>query len=156
MEPLPLRAETENFHNRLFDVISIFPLKQKVPGRSLLLWKGWAARSTTANMIPLIHETKHKIQSSNGPLNLNLRLVPKMLKALVHQIVPNAFVVSFKLETDPEILLVIGNLLSRRRTEVIFVTNSSLEEIKLKESDQNAGIEIEELIIKKLTVLHST
>ena len=38
----------------------------------------------------------HKIQSSDGPLNLHLQIVPKFLQPLVCQQVPDAFVVSFK------------------------------------------------------------
>lgn len=47
----------------------------------------------------------HKIQSSDGPLTITLDLVPKILKPLVGDVVPNAFTISFKLETDPSILM---------------------------------------------------
>ena len=48
---------------------------------------------------------EHKIQSSNGPLELSLQMVPKALGTVVSCWVPKAFVVSFKLETDENLLL---------------------------------------------------
>lgn len=69
-------------------------------------------------------------------LIIDLEPVPKFLKSLVDGWAPNAMIVSFKLETDPSILvrkaayalnryhhhLVIGNLLSTRKWEVVFVS----------------------------------
>jgi len=54
--------------------------------------------------IPRTQMPNHKIQSSNGPLSLSLQLVPKMLGPLVTLWAPNAFIVSFKLETNGNIL----------------------------------------------------
>lgn len=69
-------------------------------------------------------------------LSLDLKPVPKFLKALVDNWMPrDSMIVSFKLETDPELLLpkartalaryghdmVIGNLLSTREHEVVLV-----------------------------------
>jgi phosphopantothenate-cysteine ligase len=48
---------------------------------------------------------EHKLQSSEGVPNLQLALVPKMLTPLVRHWVPEAFVVSFKLETDQDLLV---------------------------------------------------
>ncbi len=50
-------------------------------------------------------QVEHKIQSADGPLELALSKVPKMLGVLRHGWAPGAFVVSFKLETDERILL---------------------------------------------------
>ncbi len=47
----------------------------------------------------------HKIQSSAGGLTLQLDDVPKVLKRLVSEWIPSAFVVSFKLETDPALVV---------------------------------------------------
>ncbi|KAL6712493.1 Phosphopantothenate--cysteine ligase cab2 [Coniothyrium glycines] len=72
-------------------------------------------------------------------LIIDLEPVPKFLKQLVDGWAPEAIIVSFKLETDPSLLvkkaeyslkkyqhhLVIGNLLLTRKWEVVFV--SSLE-----------------------------
>lgn len=76
---------------------------------------------------PLIPRSKRLI--------IDLDPVPKFLKNLVDGWAPNGMIVSFKLETDPEILvskakysldryqhhLVIGNLLATRKWEVVFV-----------------------------------
>jgi len=71
-----------------------------------------------------------------GSLVIDLDPVPKFLKTLVDGWAPAAMIVSFKLETDPSILvekaryalkkyahhLVIGNLLETRKREVVFVS----------------------------------
>jgi len=44
------------------------------------------------------------MQSKDGPPVIALRLVPKVLFAVTHIWAPNAYIVSFKLETDIEIL----------------------------------------------------
>lgn len=54
--------------------------------------------------IPLSEMPSHKIQSSSGPLSISLQLVPKMLRPLVTLWAPNAFIVSFKLETNGDLL----------------------------------------------------
>ncbi|KAG9241834.1 DNA/pantothenate metabolism flavoprotein [Calycina marina] len=75
-------------------------------------------------------------------LIVDLDPVPKFLKNLVDGWAPEGMIVSFKLETDPEILvhkaqysleryqhhLVIGNLLSTRKWEVVFVTPQAKNE----------------------------
>lgn len=74
-------------------------------------------------------------------LVIDLEPVPKFLKSLVDGWAPSAMIVSFKLETDPSILttkakhalnkyshhLVIGNLLSTRKFEVVFVSQAEGE-----------------------------
>lgn len=47
----------------------------------------------------------HKIQSGLGAPKISMQLVPKMLAPLVGSWVPEAFVVSFKLETDESLLI---------------------------------------------------
>lgn len=73
----------------------------------------------------------------DGSLIIDLDPVPKFLKRLVDGWAPEGMIVSFKLETDPSILtkkakyalnkyqhhLVIGNLLTTRKWEVVFVSN---------------------------------
>lgn len=46
------------------------------------------------------------MQSGEGAPTISLQLVPKMLAPLVSLWIPNAFVVSFKLETDESLLIV--------------------------------------------------
>ena len=47
---------------------------------------------------------EHKIQSTSG-LILNLTQVPKMLTALVNEWAKDCFIVSFKLETDENFVI---------------------------------------------------
>ncbi|KAE8983668.1 hypothetical protein PR003_g23820 [Phytophthora rubi] len=87
--------------------------------------------------IPQQDLSVHKIQSRAGPLELTLQQVPKMLGVLRHTWAPQSFVVSFKLETDWDILrkkakqaiakyamhLVVANELHSRFDEVLLVTD---------------------------------
>ena len=92
-----------------------------------------------------------------------------MLKPLVSQWANKCFVVSFKLETDPEILLsksktaldkyghdlVIGNILDTRKKEVVFVyKDGSQEKVEMSDEELADGMEIEVKIIQKLLNLH--
>lgn len=97
-----------------------------------------------------------------------MKLVPKILSPLVKFWIPNAFVISFKLETDENLLiskargalnkyshkLVIANLLHTRRTKVTFVTQKSNFEITLNEEEERMGLEIEKKIIDGVIELH--
>nr|SVE73630.1 EOG090X085T [Daphnia atkinsoni] len=120
--------------------------------------------------IPASQMPCHKIQSSGGPLSLSLQLVPKMLAPLVTLWAPNAFIVSFKLETNETLLetksneallkyhhhVVIGNLLNSRKVHVVLVDSNSpnAEEIRLSSSDLENGIEIEFKIVENLKIRH--
>merc|ERR1712020_639044 len=89
--------------------------------------------------IPSSEMPEHKIQSSGGAPKLQLQLVPKMLHPLVKYWVPNAYIVSFKLETDSELLetkaskalenynhhMVIANLLHDRKRKVSIIERST-------------------------------
>ncbi|XP_058487894.1 phosphopantothenate--cysteine ligase [Solea solea] len=119
--------------------------------------------------IPASEMPEHKIQSSNGPLQLSLNMVPKILSPLVKDWAPQAFVISFKLETDPAILLekarraldtyrhqvVVANILDSRRGYVVVVTPSSQAELILSEEDVQNGVDIEERIVSNLTSAHN-
>lgn len=115
---------------------------------------------------------------------IDLDPVPKFLKNLVDGWAPQGMIVSFKLETDPAILvhkaeysldryqhhLVIGNLLSTRKYEVVFVSKQGEKWIRIprhaksKSSDDLGGIdiqndgesemEIESLIIPAVEEMH--
>ena len=81
---------------------------------------------------------------------------------------PEAFVVSFKLETDPSLLvpkarkalqtyghrLVIANLLQTRKTEVIAITKDTDEKLELTEREIAQGTEIEEKIVAAVAMRH--
>ena len=85
-----------------------------------------------------------------------------MLKPLVSLWASTCFVISFKLETDPEILikksrtalenyghnLVIGNILATRKKKVVLVTRDNTEDIVMDDQELQAGMEIEEKIVK--------
>uniref|UniRef100_A0A915AGX2 DNA/pantothenate metabolism flavoprotein C-terminal domain-containing protein n=1 Tax=Parascaris univalens TaxID=6257 RepID=A0A915AGX2_PARUN len=110
----------------------------------------------------------HKIHSSDGDLQLTLSIVPKFLKKLVNELLPDAFIISFKLETDESVLvdvarkalqryghkLVIGNLLHTRKERVVFVENDKAEEIRLNDEQKANNVEIEQLIIDRLVQIH--
>ncbi|RDB30583.1 Uncharacterized protein C4B3.18 [Hypsizygus marmoreus] len=82
----------------------------------------------------------HKIQSGKGSLHIEMDQVPKILKPMVDEWTPDGFIVSFKLETDGDLLIpkarvaleryghqvVIGNDLHRRKFEVVFVSRKPL------------------------------
>ncbi|KAJ8400714.1 hypothetical protein AAFF_G00394830 [Aldrovandia affinis] len=119
--------------------------------------------------IPASEMPEHKIQSSNGPLQISMKMVPKMLSPLVKDWAPQAFVISFKLETDTSILLerarraldiyrhqaVVANVLDTRRNYVVVVTCNTQAELALTEEDAGRGVEIEERIISNLSAAHS-
>ncbi|XP_076863526.1 phosphopantothenate--cysteine ligase isoform X1 [Brachyhypopomus gauderio] len=119
--------------------------------------------------IPASEMPEHKIQSSNGPLQISMKMVPKMLSPLVKDWAPKAFVISFKLETDPSILLerargalatykhqaVVANVLDTRRGYVAVVTEDSQHELVLTDEEAQKGVEIEEKIISNLSAAHT-
>jgi len=95
--------------------------------------------------IPQSSRPEHKIQSGGGDshggaLTLILEPVPKVMGLLRSQWAPDAFVCSFKLETDPTLLrqkaeravtmygchMVVGNLLETRYSEVSILAPSFL------------------------------
>lgn len=116
--------------------------------------------------IPKNELPEHKIQSSREGLTLNLKPVPKCLGKLRADWCPAAFICSFKLETDKEILnskckrsladykqdLVIGNILEdRKRSVTVMNANGEVHEITV-----DPGVkDIEEDIIEHLCSLHS-
>ncbi|EEC50480.1 predicted protein, partial [Phaeodactylum tricornutum CCAP 1055/1] len=82
--------------------------------------------------VPAEGRVEHKIQSDGEDLVLTLKPVPKVIEELRQKWCPDAFVVTFKLETDTKILkekaaraverygchMVIGNLLKSRHNKV--------------------------------------
>ncbi|PKA50741.1 Phosphopantothenate--cysteine ligase 2 [Apostasia shenzhenica] len=114
--------------------------------------------------VPWENMAKHKIQSAAGPLDMRLTQVPKMLPVLRNQWAPLAFCISFKLETDPEILLqkaemalgkyqmhaVVANELATYKREVILVTAND----RIKISKENDDADVEEKLIQLLVEKH--
>ncbi|GBL97578.1 Phosphopantothenate--cysteine ligase [Araneus ventricosus] len=134
-------------------------------GKDVILY---LAAAVSDFYIPERDMAEHKI-SSDEPLNLALWVVPKMLTPLVHHWIPEAFIVSFKLETDPSLLLkkargalekyghnlVIANELHKRKQEVVFVTKDEEKKVFLSNEELKSGKEIEEQIVKDLLCLYS-
>lgn len=142
----------------------------------------YLAAAVSDFFVPSSRLPQHKIQSqdcnqslnddykgssvTNGKLIVNLDPVPKFLRRLVESWSPHAMVVSFKLETDDNILikkaiqalerynhqLVIGNLLQTRNKEVVFVSNKNRSGKWIRVND-NQKI-IEELIIPEIIKYH--
>lgn len=118
--------------------------------------------------IPPNDLSTHKI-NSDQPLQLTLQLVPKFLQPLVKYWVPDAYVVSFKLETDSDKLvaksrkaldcyghrLVIANELKTRTERVLLIDKSHVREISLKDQIP-AEKEIETAIVDDLVQRHNT
>jgi phosphopantothenate-cysteine ligase len=148
----------------LWSLREIAQLMRPLGSKSLF----YLAAAVSDFFVPRDRMTEHKIQSSDAAersncrtedsgeetdtepstgaasvqskkLVVNLDPVPKFLKRLVDGWAPEGMIVSFKLETDPSILvskahysleryshhLVIGNLLSTRKWEVVFVSPNS-------------------------------
>ena len=98
-------------------------------GRSALIY---ACAAVSDYYIPEDELTEHKIPSGQDELIIRLKPVPKLLGSIKGDYTPDAFVVSFKLETDVTILkdkclhsgqkyqqdVIIGNLLHTRANQV--------------------------------------
>ena len=126
--------------------------------------------------IPVAEMPQHKMQSSEGAPKLQLQLVPKMLHPLVKYWVPNAYVISFKLETDPSLLedkarkaletyhhnMVIANILKDRKWKVTIIERPSdcdkIEKspivIELSDTEMVNGVELEEKIVTIVCKIH--
>lgn len=200
---LPFTTVTEY----LFELRGLATLLQPMGSRAMF----YLAAAVSDFFIPRDRMEEHKIQSreqnatgqgqgQGKQLVINLDPVPKFLTTLVSQWAPRgSMIVSFKLETDPSLLvnkarqaleryrhdLVIGNLLTTRKWEVVFVSAEGERWIrvpKLKRSKSisgreelvgwaekkgepdsidleggtvKEGMEIETLIVPELAALHS-
>jgi len=128
----------------------------------------YLAAAVSDFFIPPERMVEHKIQSGEGALKLSLDQVPKFLKPLVSEWAPKGFIVSFKLETDPSLLItkarkalkryghqiVIGNMLLTRKRVVHFITNDEERKIEMSDEEIKNGIEIETKIISELIKKH--
>ncbi|CAL4997002.1 unnamed protein product [Urochloa decumbens] len=112
--------------------------------------------------VPWESMAKHKIQSAVGPLNMQLNQVPKMLFILRKNWAPSAFCVSFKLETDPNILLqkaemalkkygmnvVVANELANYKDVVVMVTSSGRTTVSRSSKEEDIEKQLTELLVK--------
>ncbi|XP_013138052.1 PREDICTED: uncharacterized protein C4B3.18 [Papilio polytes] len=92
-----------------------------------------------------------------------------MLAPLVSLWVPSAYVVSFKLETDENLLvpkarsalekykhkMVVANLLQTRHHRVVLVKPDASQEILLTREEVHAGVDIEASIVSEIVRLHT-
>jgi len=142
--------------------------------RSLL----YLAAAVSDFYVPAGNLPEHKIQSSQGAPKVQLQLVPKMLTPLVRHWVRRSMVVSFKLETDSDLLIskakkalatyghtmVVANLLHDRKERVRVVRSSQFNDaspapddvidIRMTQEEIAAGSEIEEKIVSFLSDAH--
>lgn len=162
---LPFTTITEY----LFELRSLANLLQPAGSRAVF----YLAAAVSDFFIPRDRLEEHKIQSSdlqNGKktgegkqLVVELDPVPKFLTTLISQWAPRgSLIVSFKLETDPDLLvskaqqalhkyghdLVIGNLLATRKWEVVFITKDGKERwIRLPKTQRSKSVSgVEELV----------
>lgn len=117
--------------------------------------------------VPWETMTEHKIQSATGPLDMRLSQAPKMLLLLRKEWAPTAFCISFKLETDINILLdkahmalnkykmhmVVANELLTRKEKVTVVAISG--ETIVCRNDAVDNHDVEEPLIKLIVERHS-
>ncbi|KAJ2469691.1 Phosphopantothenate--cysteine ligase cab2, partial [Coemansia sp. RSA 2322] len=101
----------------------------------------YLAAAVSDFFIPSHSMSEHKIQSAEGDLTLRMNQVPKFLGPLVKNWAPLCFIVSFKLETDPQLLgskarhalkkyghqVVIANMLNTRKWQVWLFTREEIE-----------------------------
>lgn len=158
-----IEFQTLNEYLQLLHICSL--ALEEVGNKGLM----YLAAAVSDFYVPKEEMPQHKIQSSGGPLQISLQLVPKMLSPLVKEWAPSVFVVSFKLETDSAILVskakgalnnynhqvVVANLLETRKKEVIMVTKDAEETLLLTDTDINKGKEIEEIIVQRLKIKHN-
>jgi len=130
----------------------------------------YAASAVSDFFIPWEELSQHKIQSKDGGLDLQLKQVPKMLHLLKGKWCPSAFCISFKLETDENIIndkvsesfkkykmnAICSNLL-QNYNDVMWINEPTMtKQIKLVRDDamkaQHKTLEI--LLIPKLVELH--
>ncbi|KAH0844214.1 Phosphopantothenate--cysteine ligase CAB2 [Fonsecaea pedrosoi] len=153
---LPFTTVTEY----MFELRSLAVIMRPLGNRALF----YLAAAVSDFFIPRDRMEEHKIQSLEGgasrQLVINLDPVPKFLSNLVHSWAPKgSMIVSFKLETNPDLLvtkaeqsleryqhdLVIGNLLTTRKWEVVFITRGGGEKWirvpKTRRSKSFSGVE---------------
>lgn len=99
----------------------------------------YLAAAVSDFFLPRQKMSVHKIQSGKGSLHIEMDQVPKILKPMVDEWTPDGYIVSFKLETDTELLIpkaqaaleryghqvVIGNDLHQRKFQVVFVSRNN-------------------------------
>ncbi|XP_024972327.1 phosphopantothenate--cysteine ligase 2-like isoform X1 [Cynara cardunculus var. scolymus] len=144
-------------------ILKLTAMSMKILGPSAMFY---LAAAVSDFYVPWESMAMHKIQSSSGPLDMRLAQVPKMLLVLRKEWAPTSFCISFKLETDKEILLekadkalkrykmnaVVANELSTRKEVVILVTDGG----KVSVYRENDHADVESPLVKLLVEKHSS
>ncbi|BFZ56334.1 Phosphopantothenate--cysteine ligase cab2 [Savitreella phatthalungensis] len=133
----------------------------------------YLAAAVSDFVVPDDRLPEHKIQSSSSApadggattLELSLYRAPKVLQTLVEDgWAPRAFLVSFKLETDPALLVpkaqaslrtyghqcVVANILATRATEVLLVTERGEDRLTVDSTS-----EIEKPLVDRIVGMHA-
>ncbi|KAL1806156.1 hypothetical protein ACET3Z_029224 [Daucus carota] len=145
-------------------ILQLIATSMKNPGPYAMYY---LAAAVSDFYVPWESMAMHKIQSASGPLDMRLAQVPKMLPVLRNDWAPMAFFISFKLETDMDILLkkadmalkkykmhvVVANELLTRKEEVTVVTPSG--NISVRRDKTKGVIDVEGPLIKLLVEKHS-
>jgi len=131
----------------------------------------FAAAAVSDFFLPPNQMAEHKIQSSGGGLDLHLEQVPKMLALVTGEWCPEAYMISFKLETDSTILvakvkrsmqsgqhLVIGNLLNSYKDSVTLFLKGKEETKTLTrtEEEKKFDSDLEKSLISEIVTLHTS
>ena len=138
----------------------------------------YLAAAVSDFFIPWSAMAEHKIQSTDGGLHLILDRVPKALGTLRRQWAPQAMIVSFKLETDHELLLakaaksvseysvhmVVANELHSRKDVVFLVSPLGRKNENLGKEEHGAWVQrverpkndpiIETLLVGEIIAAH--
>lgn len=158
-----LRIEFVDLSDYIHYLHAITLIMKQLAHKSIL----YLAAAVSDFYIPPSSMSTHKINSTE-PLQLTLHLVPKFLRPLVKYWAPEAFVVSFKLETEPDKLitksrkaldtyghkLVIANELKTRSERVLFVDRDQVTEINTKNLKLEIA-DIEVAIVDELILRHT-
>ncbi|KAJ2400929.1 Phosphopantothenate--cysteine ligase cab2 [Coemansia sp. RSA 2559] len=132
----------------------------------------YLAAAVSDFFIPSHSMAEHKIQSASGDLTLRMNQVPKFLRPLVTRWAPKCFIVSFKLETDPNLLapkarhalkkyghqIVIANMLNTRKWQVWMFTRDQEGPyiLQIPQEDAERGHDIEQDIVAELARRHES
>ncbi|KAK7282774.1 hypothetical protein RIF29_11814 [Crotalaria pallida] len=154
-------------YNTIFEYLQMLQLiatSMRCLGPCLMFY---LAAAVSDYYVPWKDMVEHKIQSGSHLLDVQLVQVPKMLSLLRKDWAPLAFCVSFKLETDSNILLnkagtalekykmhaVVANELTTRKEQVVVVT--SAEKIIVQRDKSISGNDVENPLINLLSERHA-
>ncbi|KAI6660953.1 hypothetical protein LOD99_13676 [Oopsacas minuta] len=163
---LLLKVDFTSISDYLFLLRGISQLLSKCEKRAFF----YLAAAVSDFFVPAAELSEHKIQSRDSTqLTLKLTPTPKLIPLLSKEWAPLSLLTTFKLETDPSLLIlkakraftdtgpnhrvVVANLLHETRRKVVLVLSHEKQHREIVNSLES-GKEIEELIIKELAQIH--